>query len=274
MSSSVFEIMTIGNELLIGKTLNTNAHWLAKRITELGGSVRRSTTIRDDLDEISDALKDALMRGASWVVICGGLGPTYDDKTLEGVAKSLDRELVLDRLATNMVRENYDKMVESGVLKEATLTPARLKMATIPSGSQPLKNPVGTAPGVLIKEGSSTIICLPGVPSEMKAIFEGSVVSFIRSALGKIESYEATFFVHGIVESDLAPILEKVVKDHPRVYVKSHPKSITEGLSRIDVHISASAEAGWKAKSLVQETVKLVMREVSDLGGHIEEGFV
>ncbi len=269
MSTSIFEIITIGNELLIGRTLNTNAHWLAKRITELGGCVRRSTTIRDDLDEIAKALKDSLKRGASWVMTCGGLGPTFDDKTLEGVARFLDRELVLDGLAMKMVRERYDEMAESGVLKEVAMTPARLKMATIPSGSQILRNPIGTAPGVLIREASSTIVCLPGVPSEMEAIFDGSVAPLIKSVLGKVESREANLRISGMVESDLAPIIEEVIRDHPGVYVKSHPKSIIEGSSRIDVHISASAKAESEARILVQETVKQMKKQVVERGGYI-----
>ena len=90
---TIVELICIGNELLIGKTLNTNAHWLAKRITSLGLKVRRITTVEDSLEEISSAIKEALLRKPRFIITTGGLGPTFDDKTLEGIAKALNLEL-------------------------------------------------------------------------------------------------------------------------------------------------------------------------------------
>jgi len=81
------ELVCIGNELLIGKTVNTNAHWLAERCTALGASVQRITVISDDLDEIAGALNESLGRKPSFIITTGGLGPTFDDKTLRGVSR-------------------------------------------------------------------------------------------------------------------------------------------------------------------------------------------
>ena len=83
----IVEILCIGNELLSGITLNTNAHWISKKITKIGAYIRRVIVIRDDLDEIKLTLRDSLSRKPNWIIVCGGLGPTYDDKTLLGVGK-------------------------------------------------------------------------------------------------------------------------------------------------------------------------------------------
>ncbi|MGQ9469776.1 MAG: molybdopterin-binding protein, partial [Nitrososphaerales archaeon] len=134
MESDIFEIITIGNELLIGKTLNTNAHWLARQITSLGGRITRITVIGDDTNEISLSIKEAIQRKNNFIITVGGLGPTYDDKTLQGVAKALKRELIINDDALKMVEKKYEYMVDHGILKKAELTPARVKMATLPRG--------------------------------------------------------------------------------------------------------------------------------------------
>ncbi|RLG55323.1 MAG: competence damage-inducible protein A, partial [Thermoproteota archaeon] len=104
----VFEIITVGNELLDGTVVNTNAAWLAKRISELGFVVRRYTAVGDDIGEIASAIREAIKRGADWIVLSGGLGPTFDDKTLEAVAYALGRKLELNSEALDMVRRKYE----------------------------------------------------------------------------------------------------------------------------------------------------------------------
>ena len=98
------EIICIGNELLIGKTLNTNAQWIAKRATSLGMAVKRITVVGDDVDEIAGAVREALQRKPRFILTTGGLGPTFDDKTLEGIARALNRELKVDESALNMIK--------------------------------------------------------------------------------------------------------------------------------------------------------------------------
>jgi nicotinamide-nucleotide amidase len=145
------ELISIGNELLIGKILNTNAHWLAKRITSLGLSVRRITVVGDDLDEISSAIRETIQRRPAFIITTGGLGPTFDDKTLEGVARAIGRELKENKEALEMIKKKYEQYVAEGRMRKLELTPYRVKMATLPEGSKPLPNPVGTAPGVLVE---------------------------------------------------------------------------------------------------------------------------
>lgn len=102
------EIICIGNELLIGKTSNTNATWLAKSVTSLGLPVTRIAVVEDDVDEIAGTIREALARKPKLIITTGGLGPTFDDKTLEGIAKALGRRLEVNANALRMVRTKYE----------------------------------------------------------------------------------------------------------------------------------------------------------------------
>src|SRR5437870_896921 len=127
----IIEILCVGNELLSGITLNSNAHWLAGQVASAGGIVKRVTVVLDDLGEISDGVKEILARKPDILVTTGGLGTTYDDLTLEGVAMALDKKIVLDERAVQMLRKSY------AVRKlDYELTEARLKMAKIPEGDR------------------------------------------------------------------------------------------------------------------------------------------
>ena len=174
------EIICIGNELLIGKTLNTNENWLAKRATSLGIVVKRMSTVGDEIHEIAKVICEALKRKPRFLIMTGGLGPTYDDKTLEGVAESLNQRLVVSERAFQMVKKKYEAYFREGRMEKVELTPSRVKMATIPEKAKPILNPVGTAPGIKLDVNRSIIIVLPGVPSEMKA---GKLFLVLKSVL-------------------------------------------------------------------------------------------
>jgi len=125
MDQSV-EIICVGNELLIGKTLNTNAQWLTKRITTLGLTTRRITVVGDNIAEISGVIQEAVQRSPSFILTTGGLGPTFDDKTLEGLAKALGRRIEVHEEALKMVKEKYLSYVQEGRMEVAELTPNRV----------------------------------------------------------------------------------------------------------------------------------------------------
>ncbi|KPV62456.1 MAG: competence damage-inducible protein A [Candidatus Bathyarchaeota archaeon BA1] len=260
------EIVCVGNELLIGKVLNTNAQWLAKRITALGLSVRRINTVGDDVDEISSAMREAIQRNPSFIITTGGLGPTFDDKTLEGVAKALGCPLEFQDGALGMVEGKYRRFVEEGRMERLDLTPPRLKMAKLPKGADPLFNPVGTAPGVIMKHNETTIIALPGVPSEMMAIFEDSVVPLLKRATGDVTFFEASLYVTGVMESDLAPLIDRVMHENPYVYIKSHPRG-AEKVPHIELHLSTTAEDSSVAKSRVSKALTQISEMIQTKGG-------
>ena len=146
------EIICVGNELLIGKILNTNAQWLGKQATNLAVNVKRVTAIQDTVKEIADTIKEAAKRKPQFIITTGGLGPTFDDKTLEGIAKALDRKLEVNPEALKMVKlrcEQYFK--KRGPPTPVELTKPRVKMATLPENTLAVNNPIGTAPAMQAK---------------------------------------------------------------------------------------------------------------------------
>lgn len=240
------EIVAIGSEILIGDVQDINTHWLCKEITDLGGHVRRGSLLRDEPEAIAAEVRAALDRGSDVVFTTGGLGPTADDLTLAAVARGVGGSTALTtgvavRLhekARQMVSDRYDELAAQGILAEGGLNPAREKMAYLPEGATPLHNPVGTAPGVLLKAGQTTIVCLPGVPAELKGIFATSLQPFLRQTFG------AGVFVERVVtaecndESLLAPVVNRVAAGHPDVYVKSWARPFGE-TGRLKITLSA-----------------------------------
>ncbi|MEM3596879.1 MAG: nicotinamide mononucleotide deamidase-related protein [Candidatus Bathyarchaeia archaeon] len=262
------EIICIGNELLIGKTLNTNAQWLAKRATTAGFTVKRITVVEDDVVAIASVIREALQRKPKFIITTGGLGPTFDDKTLEGIAEALNRRLEINEKALEMVKEKYETYVKTGKIEKVELTPARVKMAKLPENSKPLPNPVGTAPGVILEVNETILVALPGVPSEMEAIFEGSVMSLLRERAGNVMFYEASIYVGGIMESTLAPLIDKTMHDNPHVYIKSHPKG-EEKKPHIELHFSTTAKDSKTAKNRVGKALIQLSELVKKEGGKV-----
>ncbi|MFX1257060.1 MAG: molybdopterin-binding protein [Promethearchaeota archaeon] len=258
-----FELLMIGNEILIGKTQDTNSNWMAKRITKYGHKLKRITTIGDELNEISEALKDILNRKPDIVITSGGLGPTFDDMTLEGVALALNRELERNKHAYNSIKKAYNQAYKQGILKLEGMTKEREKMAFLPKGSIPLPNLRGTAPGVKIREGKIEIYCLPGVPSEMKKIFSIIILPLLKEKKGKF--IERGFKFSGIGESQVAPYITELENENPQIWIKSHPRI---GLS-VEVEISITAFNIENGEELVERTLQKLKEIIINLNGKI-----
>jgi nicotinamide-nucleotide amidase len=245
-------IIAIGNEVLDGLVLDTNSNWMEIRLVKLGMQIKRLVSVRDDLDEIKQAL--TFVRSACDVIITsGGLGPTHDDMTLKAIAKALDRKIVENPEALSIVERQYQSLFERGIVNSPDMTDARIKMAHIPEKSIPLNNLVGGAPGVMIHEEDSTIFCLPGVPSELKFIFDDSIVPWLKERIKrKFYEHVVEFGMHD--ESVFAPAIDTVMKRHPSVYVKSMPK--TYGTSKsLRVWISMGSNNLEEAQRQVEETI-------------------
>ncbi len=253
------EILSIGNELLIGHTLDTNSHWIAKQLTKLGWTLERVTQLRDSLDSIKSGVRGALQRNPSVLITIGGLGPTHDDMTLAGIALGLNRPLRLNKRALELVKDHYRRL-ES----KPKLTKYRTKMATLPQGSTPLPNPVGTAPGVKLQQSQTTLFSLPGVPSEMKAIFRSSLIPYMES-FHTIRPKELEVKVTGIIESALAPILDKARKFYPKLYFKSHPRGRETGIRPlILLHIYNTGAAGEEG---ISDAAAYIMTQLARIRG-------
>jgi len=262
------EIICVGNELLIGKTLNTNAQWLSKQATALGITVKRITVVADDVNEIANAVRETLKRKPHFAITTGGLGPTFDDKTLEGIAKALNRKLAVNQKALKMVKEKYEAYAREKGTETAELTPPRIKMATLPEKAEPLPNPVGTAPGVRAALEETILIVLPGVPSEMEAIFHETVEPLLKQTSGKSVFYEKSIYADGVMESSLAPLIDKVMQDNPGVYVKSHPKG-RENRPHMEIHVSITAREAEKLEEKLQKVITQLSSEIGKIGGKV-----
>ncbi|MEL9990780.1 MAG: nicotinamide mononucleotide deamidase-related protein [Thermoproteus sp.] len=247
-------IISVGNELLIGRVVNTNAAWLAKKLTYLGYQVRRIVVVPDEEDEIVAVFKEALEK-AELVVSTGGLGPTPDDITNLAAAKALGVEVELDETARRWVMEKYRQ-------RGYQTTPERLKMAYLPKGARPLYNSVGVAPGIWVERNGRVLVLLPGVPKEMEAIFEEQVEPLLRERGPRLCFAEDSFYLSGVPEADLAPLIREALKLDSRIYVKSHPKGHEAGAPLEELHIYGSAETCDEAKSLVSKVREFLVGEL------------
>lgn len=234
----IVEIVSAGNEVLLGDVLDTNTNWLCVQVTRRGGMVRRTTMVRDDVGAIATEIRGALARRPAILFTVGGLGPTSDDRTLEGVASGLGVELALHAEAERLVAQKYAEFHVLGHVPFPEMNESRRKMAMLPAGAMPLPNPVGGAPGVVCRRGTTTIVSLPGVPGELEAIFTTSFDQLFGGLFGPAHFEERSLTVATQDESAIAAQLAAAEADHPEVYVKSRAKQF--GSARV-IHITLSA---------------------------------
>lgn len=202
-------IVTIGNELLYGETVDTNAAWLGRRLAARGISVVRRFTVGDDEGDIDDALGLA-MEAAELVILTGGLGPTPDDLTKAVVARHLGRSLVVDEEVEAAVRGHFEAAGYDDVPKLSR------GQAEVPEGATALDNPSGTAPGILLEEGETRIVLLPGVPRELKDIVDGALAPHLDEiAGGRERTHHRVVHTTGLAETSLAERLEPRLEELP-----------------------------------------------------------
>ncbi len=263
--TNTVEILAIGNELLRGEILDTNTHWICQWVNSRGGQVVRVSMLPDIEAEIAEAVHAAIERGVGLVFTSGGLGPTDDDLSLAAVAKGAGVELRLDPVAREMVCQRYDDFHAQGVIAEGGLNPFREKMAWLPAGAQPLHNPVGTAPGVLLRVGPTTIISLPGVPPELKGIIEQTLKEELDRFFGAGGSFARTITVRCNDESIMAPALTRVVAAYPQVYIKSLARALGE-VPELDILFTANGSGVDACVQWVNGAVAALQQGLTALG--------
>lgn len=260
------ELFAIGNELLVGQVLDTNTHWLIRSLTTLGAHVRRAHILPDAYDEIADAISAAIRRAPRLIVTTGGLGPTDDDLTLRAIARMLDVPLVEDPIALDMVRRRYEYLASIRPNFSAEINEARRKMALFPQGGRPLANPSGAAPGLVLDINSqTTLVCLPGVPSEMKDIFSTSLQPVLQSTIGAGSYLEHTIVLDRGDESRIAEMLQRIQASHPTVYVKSRGQTLEDGLHLTVVLSHVGSDPQFVRQELAR-TEQDAIRALSGLG--------
>ncbi|MEO7666913.1 MAG: molybdopterin-binding protein, partial [Dehalococcoidia bacterium] len=194
----IAELLSIGSELLVGETVNTNAAFLGAALARLGIPLRSTRHLPDDVSVIAVAFAEARER-ASLVVATGGLGPTHDDLTRDGLASALGEQLEADAALEAQLRARF---AAYGTMPESNLRQAM----RIPS-AEPLPNPVGSAPGWWVDVEGAVTVLLPGVPSEMRHIWTDGVVPRLAARFALRPVHTRTVKTFGIGESGIADIV-------------------------------------------------------------------
>ncbi|MFI0444616.1 CinA family nicotinamide mononucleotide deamidase-related protein [Actinomadura sp. 6N118] len=196
------ELLTIGDELLLGDTINGNAAWMGQRLAESGIEVTRSVVVSDELDVIIAAVDEALGR-ADAVITTGGLGPTYDDLTRDALAKAAGVALVRDPMLEKRLRARV-------AAANRPLAPMALRMAEVPEGAGLLGNSAGSAPGLRVELPGGVAYALPGVPFEMRTIMTEVVIPELVERAGDPQVARRTLRTAGVWESVIATRLAEV----------------------------------------------------------------
>ncbi len=191
------EIITIGDELLIGQVVDTNSAFIAKALNAIGVSVYQITSIQDDKTHILQAFSDAESR-ADIIIITGGLGPTKDDITKTTIAEYFQDTLVRDAAVLQNIEAIWKRHARQ------TLLQVNKDQALVPSKAKVLMNTSGTAPGMLLEKGDKTFIALPGVPFEMKQLIDTAVIPALKAKYTCPYILHKTLLTSGIGESTLA----------------------------------------------------------------------
>jgi nicotinamide-nucleotide amidase len=264
-AAPIVEVVSAGNEVLIGDVLDTNTNWLCVKVTGLGGLVRRTVMLRDDVEAIAAEVRGALDRRPALLFTVGGLGPTADDRTLEGVALGLGVPLELHPEAERLVAEKYRELYAAGHVPFAELTESRRKMARLPAGAAPIVNPIGGAPGVLCRAGDTRVVSLPGVPGELKAIVDGPLEGLLADVFGAAHYEERSLTAQLQDESAIADVLRRAETDHPEVYVKSRAKVFGSGRV-LQITVSARAASAEGVDGLLAAAAEQLLREIAAAG--------
>jgi nicotinamide-nucleotide amidase len=243
------EIVTVGTEMLLGDLVDTNTAWISQRLAELGVGIYRHTTIGDNSERIVAALRDAASR-SDLVVTTGGLGPTSDDLTNACISTLTGRDMVEYQEA----REHVDTMFAKF---GRTPTSNNYKQALFPEGTDLIPNPVGTAMGALVEWEGTLFATLPGVPTEMKSMFEATLEPLVRArSQGSIVS--KTLHFAGIGESALA---EKVQEFLDATDPTVAPLA---GQGRVRLRITTRAATDREAQEKIAPVEKEIIARLSD----------
>ena len=260
------EIICFGNELLIGKTVNTNANWLGKRISTLGGIVSRITTITDNLKEMEQAVREGVNRQPDIIITSGGMGPTFDDVALEAVALAADKKLEINSDALELIKQRILNVKKQRDI-ELHLTEERKRMAILPEGAIPLQNREGSAPGVLLQIENTKVFSLPGVPREMKSIFDFEMTKYFSTENNQ-HLFERSLIVNHIPESELAASISPIREKFPSVYIKTHPRSYSTADTRIiEVEIHTTTTCTQEEEKILVEVEEELIKIIKSMRG-------
>lgn len=247
------EIITIGDEILIGQTVDTNSAWMGTELNLLGIRVNRITSISDSRNEIISALDESLSR-AGVVLITGGLGPTSDDITKETLAEYFGASLVPDNGVLADVTERLRK-------RNLQMNENNRRQAMVPDNCKVLRNLTGTAPGMLFEKQDKIIVSMPGVPHEMKHIMKEHVLPMLAEKLTGTVIVHKNIMTYGVAEAMLAERLETFEKELPSDIRLAY----LPGYGVIKLRLTVSGSDEKKIRSSVREQVDKLYKIIPDV---------
>jgi nicotinamide-nucleotide amidase len=222
------EIITIGDEILLGQTIDTNSAYISQKLSQLGIDVTYKTSVGDDIKNISDSLTISLSR-ADLVIATGGLGPTNDDITKKAIVKVFKRNLVFQEEILKKVEESFRK-------RGMEMPKINQNQALLPQGSKAIPNQFGSAPGIFIQEEDKIFFALPGVPLEMKSMMENDVLPTLEKA-SEVKVFQKKLRTTGIPESVIYERIEPILKSRPEVKVAFLPSFLG-----VDIRLNSKSQ--------------------------------
>ncbi len=260
MSSLQVELITIGDELLLGFTIDTNAAHIARTLAASGVEVVRRTTVGDEAGKIAQSVREALDRTGA-VITTGGLGPTSDDLTKPAIAKIFGREMKLDEAFATKLEERWRARFPNSRFPATNRT-----QAEIPEGALILTNRHGTAPGIWLEdEMGRWVAMMPGVPREMRGMLAEELLPAIKARAKGEESVvlSGTLRTTGIAESAIAELLGQNFLGGPGTELGSLPLAYLPGVAGVDLRVTAKGLPRARAEQLVSEAIVKLKSRVS-----------
>ena len=252
MSGLQVELITIGDELLLGFTIDTNAAHISRTLAEAGVAVVRRTTVGDEADKIAAAVREALDRTGA-VITTGGLGPTSDDLTKPSIARIFGRKMELDEEIAAALERRWKSRFPAGKF------PATNRVqAEIPEGAEILTNRHGSAPGIWLEdEKGRWVAMIPGVPREMRGMLADALLPRIKALGADSDSavVSRTLRTTGIAESAIAELLGPRFLGEPGTELGSLPLAYLPGIAGVDLRVTAKGLPRERAEELVGEAV-------------------
>ena len=254
------EIITIGDEILIGQIVDTNSAFLGKEFNKLGVSIYQITSVQDDRTHILKALKEA-EDNADIIIITGGLGPTKDDITKHTLCDYFSDSLVEDKAVLNHIEYLFAKYIHTPISN------INRQQALVPSKAKVLMNQFGTAPGMWLEKKGKVFVSLPGVPYEMKALISNEVIPALRKRFHFPYIMHKTLLTYGLGESAIANRIE-AWQDALPTFIKL---AYLPNLGRVRLRLSAKALDKSMVEAEMDKQIKMLLPQIEDIFVGYEE---
>ena len=244
------EVIGVGTEILLGQIANTNARWISERLAEIGIDVLHHQAVGDNHDRIVASIALATAR-ADVVIVTGGLGPTQDDLTRPALAEAAGATLVRHPEIEEALRERFR-------VRGREMPDSNLSQADVPHPGRSIHPERGTAPGLVVQVGSATVYAVPGVPSEMREMMEGTVLPELTALAGPVSLVSRTLRCYGLAESRISELLDD------RYHGSTNPTiAYLAGGGEVHVRLTAKADAAT-AEAMLDELERAVRARLDD----------